>query len=153
MILAAAGFLAAPAQADDLRLWTVQAVDTGQEKVCDAFARGAYGRPLYEFRFRRSKDNILLIVSYDGPKIAAEKGEADIVFNGRRMGTKAVGIKFGDRNAFAISIKPKGFDFHQFDATVPFSVTFGGEKFEISFKADDGVGTGMDACMRAMKIE
>jgi hypothetical protein len=150
--MAAALFLA-PASADDLRLWTVQAVDTGTEKVCDAFARGMYGRPLYEFRFRRSKDNIYLIVSYEGPKLAEEKGDADILFDGKHMVAPAVAITFDSRNAFAISISPNGFDFHQFDRTIPFSVTFAGANFEIAFKADDEVGNNMGACMRAIKIE
>jgi hypothetical protein len=150
--LAAVLFLA-PASADDLRLWTVQAYDTGTEKVCDAIARGAHDRPLYEFRFRRSKDNILLIVSYDGPKVPAEDGNADILLDKEHFVLPAVAIKFDGRNAIGISISPKGFDFHDFDRTVPLSVTFGGERFEIAFKADDEVGLNMDACMRAMKIE
>ena len=151
--LTALGLFLAPVQADDLRLWVVQAVDTGTEKVCDAFAKGAYNRPLYEFRFRRARDYLYLIVSYDGPKVVAEKGDADILFNGRHMVAPATAISFGNRNAFVISIKPQGFDFHQFDATVPLSVSFGSEKFDVSFKADDEVGSNMDACMRAMKIE
>lgn len=152
MDMAAALFLT-PASADDIRLWTVQAVDTGTEKVCDAFASGMHDRPPYEFRFRRAKDYLYLIVSYDGPKLAAETGKAEIVFDGAHMMAPASAFPFGGRNAFAVTINPRGFDFHQFDRTVPFVVTFADARFEIAFKADDHLGDNMVACMRAMKIE
>ena len=153
LAIAVAALFVMPAQAGDLRLWTVQGTDIGTEKVCDAFARGASKRPPYEFRFRRSADNILLIVAYDGPRIAAEEGDADILLDKEHIVLPAVATSFDHRNAFAISISPRGFDFHQFDRTMPFSVTFGGSQFDLAFYADDQVGRAMDACMDALKIQ
>jgi hypothetical protein len=57
--------IACPLLAHAGQLWTAQAVDAGGKIVCDAFAAGAAGRPLYEFRFRRTGTGLLLIISYD----------------------------------------------------------------------------------------
>ncbi|MGO9741371.1 MAG: hypothetical protein ACLPN5_07640 [Roseiarcus sp.] len=136
---------AAPASAQT-SLWTVQAADVGGTLVCDAFASGAAGRNPYEFRLRRSKTQMLLIVSYDGPAIAGAIDTAAIVIGGKAMRVPASASKLGGRNAVVVSLDPKSVDLRVFDRTAPFDVEVGGAEFQLATLASDQVRQHMDEC-------
>jgi hypothetical protein len=134
------------------QLWTVQAVDAGGKIVCDAFAAGAAGRPLYEFRFRRTGTGLLLIISYDDQQ-KIEHGRATIYQDGASVGTfQADATKFGTRNALAISLAPQAVDFADLEKHRSLVVAAAGQRFEMGLLASDHMADGMVSCtnFRAM---
>ena len=148
--IAVLGGAAAHAQA---RLWTVQAVDTGQGATCDAFAAGAAGRAPYEFRFRRAARSLLLVVSYAGPKLKGPVASADIAIGSNTFRLAAEETRFGGRNAFVVSIDPASFDPNVFDRDAPFVITAGGATFGLATVASDNVAANWRACLKATKID
>jgi hypothetical protein len=139
---------AAPALGQTPSLWTVQAVAAGGETVCDAFASGAAERSPYEFRLRRGKTEMLLIVSYDGEPIAGAIDTATIIIGGKAVRLPARPSKMGDRNAIVVSFDPKSVDLKVFDQTVPFNVEAGGAVFQLATLANDRVRQHMAECAR-----
>jgi hypothetical protein len=133
-------------------LWTVQAVAVGDEIVCDAFASGAMERPPYEFRFRRSKGGLLLILSYDGPKVINHKPYATIIIDDSSNTFPAKDSHFGNRNAFLISLDPSSVDFHIFDHTAPFQIAVGATIFNLATLPDDDVYSNYNRCLEAVHL-
>lgn len=129
------------------QLWTVQAVNVNGGVVCDAFATGAAGRAPYEFRFRRSKTSLLLIISYAGPAIRAA-AQATILQDGVPLGTLPASFPgFGARPAVVISLRPDTVDFLDLEKRRSLTVVVGAERFDMGLLASDGMGRGMSACM------
>jgi hypothetical protein len=152
------GFLAVLANctacaAGDTHLWTVQAVKVGTETVCDAYAQGAHDRPPYEFRFRRSKSDLLFILSYDGQLLTDRGGDASIIVAGQEHTLPAVTTRFGARNALVVSISPGSVDFSDFDKNEPIAVQFGGSTFELVFLKRDHLSEAFSSCLRFAHIE
>jgi hypothetical protein len=139
--------------AEDTHLWTVQAVKVRTEIVCDAYAQGAYNRPPYEFRFRRSKSDLLFILSYDGQVLAGRAGDASIIIAGQEHALPAVATHFGARNAIEVSIDPGSVDFSAFDKDGPIVVKFGGATFELVFLKADHLSQSFSSCLRFAHIE
>jgi hypothetical protein len=151
--LIAIGMTSSALAADETHLWTVQAVNTGAETVCDAFAQGAHKRPPYEFRFRRSKSDLLFIVSYDGKRLHDQSGDAAIVIDGKKHDLPAVASHFGTRNAFTVSLSPDSVDFSEFDRTIPIIAKFSGATFELSFLEADHLSETFTECLRFAHIQ
>jgi hypothetical protein len=139
--------------AEGAHLWTVQAVNVGTETVCDAYAQGAHDRPPYEFRFRRSKSNLLFILSYDGQVLTDRAGDASIIIAGHEHDLPAVATHFGARNALEVSIDPASVDFSDFDKDEPIVVKFGGATFELVFLEADHLSQSFSTCLRFAHIE
>lgn len=139
--------------AEDTHLWTVQAVKVGTEVVCDAYAQGAYNRPPYEFRFRRSKSDLRFILSYDGKVLANRNGDASIIIAGQEHALPAVATHFGARNALEVSIDPGSVDLSDFDKDEPIVVKFGGAIFELVFLEADHLSQSFSSCLRFAHIE
>lgn len=145
--------LIVPASAEQLRLWTVQAVDTGQEIVCDAFAEGAVGDFSYELRFRRSRSRLLLVVSYDGSKIQSIDGYATILVGKDSNRLPAVDSQFGTSNAFIISIDPSSFDLGIFDRTEAIQIRIGRSVFISTVLASDHVRQNLSDCIYEVHLD
>ena len=145
--------LIVPTSAEQLRLWTVQAVDTGQEIVCDAFAGGAVGDFSYEIRFRRSRTRLLLVISYDGSKIQSIDDYATIVIGKSSNRLPAVASQFGTHNAFIISIDPSSFDLRIFDQTEPIQIIVGQSVFISTVLASDHVRENFSDCIHAVHLD
>lgn len=136
--------LVAPARAGEL--WTVQAVEAGGEAVCDAFARGMAGRPPYEFRFRRSSERLLLIISYEGPAVGQVR-EAEIFQDGVALGTlPAQATRFGGQQAVVVSLAPESVDFADLERHHMLAVVVGGQRFEMAMLARDQVAENLERC-------
>jgi hypothetical protein len=151
-LLNMAAIIACPSPAHAGQLWTVQAADVGGKIVCDAFAAGKVGRPLYEFRFRRTGTGLLLIISYDDQQKIGH-GQATIYQDGASVGTvQAKAIRFGTRNALAISLAPQSVDFADLEKHRSLVVAVAGQRFEMALLASDHMADGMVSCMnfRAM---
>lgn len=131
------------------QLWTVQAIDTGDAIACDAFATGAAGRSPYEFRFRRLRASLWLLISYEGPVIGP--GEATIYQDGVAVSTlPAQSAKLGNRNAILISLQPQSVNFADLERHRLLTVVIKRQRFEMALWADDHIARGMDACTNTM---
>jgi hypothetical protein len=139
--------------AGNTHLWAVQAVDAGTETVCDAYAQGAHDRPPYEFRFRRSKSELLFILSYDGQVLTDRGGDVSIIVAGQEHTLPAVATHFGARNALVVSISPGSVNFADFDKDEPIVVKFGGSTFELVFLEADHLSETFSNCLRFAHIE
>jgi hypothetical protein len=133
-------------------LWTVQVVNTGEEFVCDAFATGQMGRPPYEFRFRRSKSGLTLVLSYDGPKLHSPDEYATIIINNAANTLPAVAGRFGKRNAFFISIDPYSFKLSIFKQNTPIQISIGATMFNLMIVENDHVEQAFADCLRAIHL-
>jgi len=128
-------------------LWTVQAVDTGKEKTCDAFASGAQGRPLYEFRFRRTGSSLLLIVSYNGAAVPRFE-TATIRVDGALVGTlPATAGTFGKRKAIIISLDPASVDLAELETKRSLEISVSGQTFRVAMWASDQIAANMQRCL------
>ena len=140
------------AKGEEPHLWTVQAVNAGGEFVCDAFASGTNGRPPYEFRFRRSKSGLTLIISYDGTKVKSDKSPPLFLMEVQPHLPQSLRTLASVMHSLFPS-DPKSVDFSFFNKTAPFQVAFGSTMFNLATLESDHVERNFADCLRATHLE